>query len=45
MSTYTIVSPKMDTKRQLESQLRQLGKTAVVKAGVSIDRKSTKYRP
>ena len=32
-------------KKQLESQQRQLGKTAVVKAGayiVSIDRKTTK---
>ena len=34
-------------KRQLESRQRQLGKTAVVKAGtyiVSIDRKTTVYR-
>ena len=47
MSPYTIVSRKMDTKRQLESWQRQLQKTAVVKVGayiVSIDRKTTVYR-
>ena len=47
MSPYTIVLRKTDLcscKRQLESQQRQLEKTAVVKAGayiVSIDRKTT----
>ena len=39
--------PHAFVKRQVESQQRQLGKTAVVKAGayiVSIDRKTTVYR-
>ena len=51
MTLYTIVVlHKIETcfaKRQLESRLRQLGKTALVKTGayiVSIDRKTTMYR-
>ena len=50
MSPYTIVLRKLTrvlVKRQLESSQRQLGKTAVVKAGayiVSIDRKTTVNR-
>ena len=50
MSLYTIVSRKFThvlIKKQLESRQRQLGKTAVVKAGaynVSMDRKRTVYK-
>ena len=50
MSPYTIVSRKFTcvlVKKQLESQQRQLGKTAVVKVEayiVSMDRKTTVYR-
>ena len=49
MSPYTIVSRKFTrvlVKKQLGSQQRQLGKTAVVKAGayvVSMDRKTSVY--
>ena len=49
VSPYTIVLRKLTcvlVKRQLGSRQRQLGKTAVVKAGayvVSIDRKTTVY--
>ena len=49
MSPYTIVSHKFTrvlVKKQLGSQQRQLGKTAVVKAKayiVSMDRKTTTY--
>ena len=49
ISLYTIVSRKFTrvlVKKQLESRQRQLGKTAVVKAGayiVSMDRKTTVY--
>ena len=50
MSPYTIVSRKFTcvlVKKQLGSRQRQLGKTAVIKAGaynVSMDRKTTVYR-
>ena len=50
MSLYTIVSHKFTrvlVKKQLGSRQRQLGKTAVVKAGaynVSMDRKTTVYK-
>ena len=49
MSPYTIVLRKFTrvlVKKQLKSQQRQLGKTAIVKAGayiVSMDRKTTVY--
>ena len=49
MSPYTIVLRKFTrvlVKKQLGSQQRQLGKTAVIKAGayiVSMDRKTTAY--
>ena len=49
MSPYTIVSRKFTrvlVKKQLGSRKRQLGKTAVVKAGayiVSMNRKTTVY--
>ena len=49
LSPYTIVSRKFKhvlVKKQLGSQKRQLGKTAVVKAGayiVSMDRKTNVY--
>ena len=49
ISPYTIVSRKFTrvlAKKQLESRQRQLGKTAVVKAGayiVSMDRNTTVY--
>ena len=50
MSPYTIMLRKINScscKRQLESQQRQLEKTAVVKEGayiVSIDKKKTTYK-
>ena len=42
MPPYTIVS-RVLVKKQVGSWQRQLGKTAVVKAGVSMDRKTTVY--